>query len=219
MNILWINANLLILYMRSFYIFITISMLFGTPEYPIDTLLASDSLPLIKKAGMIPIAVWQRLSYNTELLNCQFYPSCSNYGADAIKKYGLLRGSVLASERIVRCSPFALHYHMKAREPFRAFDGRLIDYVIPGSSAKNNKSPWIASFLSSIVPGLGRIYAGRTWDGIMGMWTIYLAGSATYYSQKENRPIATPIFGIGTLIIYIGEIYGSWRAAKYYKPK
>ena len=94
--------------MRWIWTVLFTSLLFGQPQYPADSLLAPRSVPLIHKAGLLPIAAWQRLSYNTDLLNCQFYPSCSNYGAEAIKKYGLFRGSVLASDRIVRCNPFAL---------------------------------------------------------------------------------------------------------------
>ena len=53
----------------------------------------------------------------------------------------------------------------------------------------------------------------------MGMWTMYLAGSSAYYSLKNDRPIAGPLFGTMALIVYIGEIYGGWRATKYYQKK
>ena len=219
MKRLWINVKLVILSMRRFWIFIITPLLISQTQYPADSLLASKAIPLINKTGLLPIAAWQRLSYNTDLLNCQFYPSCSNYGAETIKKYGLFRGSALASERIIRCSPFALHYHMETKAPFHALDGRLIDYVTPVIFAKTKKSPWVASLLSVLIPGSGRIYAGRTWDGVMGMWTMYLVGSSAYYSLKNDRPIAGPLFGATALIVYFGEIYGGWRAAKYYQTK
>jgi putative membrane protein insertion efficiency factor len=38
---------------------------------------------------------------------CRFQPTCSHYALDAIKKYGLVRGSWLAAKRIVRCNPFS----------------------------------------------------------------------------------------------------------------
>jgi len=36
---------------------------------------------------------------------CRFYPSCSSYAIEAIRKYGGLRGSWLAAKRILRCHP------------------------------------------------------------------------------------------------------------------
>ena len=37
---------------------------------------------------------------------CRYYPTCSHYAIDAIRTYGTLRGSALASWRILRCNPF-----------------------------------------------------------------------------------------------------------------
>ena len=38
---------------------------------------------------------------------CRYYPSCSRYAADAIAKHGLVRGSLKAAWRIVRCNPWS----------------------------------------------------------------------------------------------------------------
>lgn len=38
---------------------------------------------------------------------CPYFPSCSGYGAEAIKKHGALIGSVLTAWRILRCNPFS----------------------------------------------------------------------------------------------------------------
>ena len=38
---------------------------------------------------------------------CRFYPTCSQYGLEAIEKYGALKGSLLAVWRILRCNPFS----------------------------------------------------------------------------------------------------------------
>ena len=38
---------------------------------------------------------------------CRFIPSCSEYAIEALEKYGALKGSALASKRILRCHPYS----------------------------------------------------------------------------------------------------------------
>ena len=38
---------------------------------------------------------------------CKYYPTCSQYGIEAIEKYGALKGGALAVWRILRCNPFS----------------------------------------------------------------------------------------------------------------
>ncbi|MCK1976109.1 membrane protein insertion efficiency factor YidD [Jeotgalicoccus huakuii] len=37
---------------------------------------------------------------------CRFYPTCSNYAIDAINEHGAIKGSYLATRRILKCHPF-----------------------------------------------------------------------------------------------------------------
>ena len=37
---------------------------------------------------------------------CRFYPTCSHYGYQAIYKYGVIKGTVMAIWRVFRCNPF-----------------------------------------------------------------------------------------------------------------
>ena len=38
--------------------------------------------------------------------SCRFYPTCSNYGLEAIQTHGALKGSFLTTKRILKCHPF-----------------------------------------------------------------------------------------------------------------
>lgn len=40
--------------------------------------------------------------------SCKFHPHCSDYAAEAIRKYGTLAGGRLAIKRILRCRPGAI---------------------------------------------------------------------------------------------------------------
>ncbi|PKL36591.1 membrane protein insertion efficiency factor YidD [Candidatus Peregrinibacteria bacterium HGW-Peregrinibacteria-1] len=37
---------------------------------------------------------------------CRFHPSCSEYGRQAILKYGVFKGGFMASKRVIRCNPW-----------------------------------------------------------------------------------------------------------------
>ncbi len=38
--------------------------------------------------------------------SCRFYPTCSAYSLEAIKKYGPFRGIYLSVRRILKCHPY-----------------------------------------------------------------------------------------------------------------
>jgi uncharacterized protein len=38
---------------------------------------------------------------------CKYHPSCSQYAIEALRRYGLVRGSVLAGWRLLRCNPWS----------------------------------------------------------------------------------------------------------------
>jgi uncharacterized protein len=37
--------------------------------------------------------------------SCRFYPSCSEYGIEAVTKYGTIKGGIMTAWRILRCNP------------------------------------------------------------------------------------------------------------------
>jgi uncharacterized protein len=38
---------------------------------------------------------------------CKYHPSCSQYAIDALRKHGLVKGSILAGWRLLRCNPWS----------------------------------------------------------------------------------------------------------------
>ncbi|UQS83837.1 membrane protein insertion efficiency factor YidD [Bombilactobacillus thymidiniphilus] len=38
--------------------------------------------------------------------SCRYYPTCSTYMIDALKKHGWLKGTIMGCSRILRCNPF-----------------------------------------------------------------------------------------------------------------
>lgn len=41
--------------------------------------------------------------------SCRFLPSCSDYAAQAVARFGVVRGSLLAARRLSRCHPLGSH--------------------------------------------------------------------------------------------------------------
>ncbi len=60
----------------------------------------------MKKVLIILIKFYQRRISPMKKPCCRFYPTCSAYAIEAIEKKGVIRGSVMAIWRILRCNPF-----------------------------------------------------------------------------------------------------------------
>lgn len=61
----------------------------------------------LRVAFVAPIRVYQRLLSPMFGSRCKYYPSCSEYAAQAIGRFGILRGLVLAGWRLLRCNPWS----------------------------------------------------------------------------------------------------------------
>ncbi|MEN6500027.1 MAG: membrane protein insertion efficiency factor YidD [Rectinema sp.] len=54
---------------------------------------------------LVAIRVYQLVISPLFPPSCRFYPTCSSYSYQAIRKYGPFKGVVLAFKRIIRCHP------------------------------------------------------------------------------------------------------------------
>jgi putative membrane protein insertion efficiency factor len=83
----------------------------------------------MKRAAEFLIKIYQAFSAMREP-RCKYYPSCSNYAATAIRRYGV-KGLLMASWRLLRCNPWS--------------DGGLdyVDYELDSADALANMRPAI----------------------------------------------------------------------------
>jgi uncharacterized protein len=61
---------------------------------------------LANAAGIVAIRLYQQWISPHIPASCRFYPSCSEYAAQALRRYGLAWGGWLALRRLLRCHPF-----------------------------------------------------------------------------------------------------------------
>ena len=54
-----------------------------------------------------PIRLYQRAISPALPARCKYHPSCSEYAVQAVRRYGVLRGVVLAGWRLLRCNPWS----------------------------------------------------------------------------------------------------------------
>ena len=60
---------------------------------------------------MILVVLWLLRTYKRWIStalppSCRYVPTCSEYAAEAIERYGAFRGGLMAAWRLLRCHPF-----------------------------------------------------------------------------------------------------------------
>jgi putative membrane protein insertion efficiency factor len=61
----------------------------------------------VRKLVVLPIRAYQLLISPMTGDRCKYYPSCSEYAVQAVDRFGILRGLVLAGWRLLRCNPWS----------------------------------------------------------------------------------------------------------------
>ena len=61
----------------------------------------------LRALAIAPIRLYQMAVSPLFGQRCRYYPSCSEYAAQAIRRFGILRGLVLAGWRLLRCNPWS----------------------------------------------------------------------------------------------------------------
>ena len=60
-----------------------------------------------RRVAIAPIRLYQRVLSPALPSRCRYEPSCSRYAAQAIERFGILRGLLLAGWRLLRCNPWS----------------------------------------------------------------------------------------------------------------
>ena len=61
----------------------------------------------VRTVLVAPIRLYQRAISPALPSRCKYHPSCSQYAVEAVRRYGVLRGIVLAGWRLLRCNPWS----------------------------------------------------------------------------------------------------------------
>jgi uncharacterized protein len=61
----------------------------------------------VKRLLLAPIAAYQRWISPSLPRRCRYEPTCSAYAAQAVRRFGVLRGALLAAWRLLRCNPLS----------------------------------------------------------------------------------------------------------------
>jgi uncharacterized protein len=61
----------------------------------------------LRSVAVAPVRFYQRAISPALPARCKYHPSCSEYAVQSIKRFGLLKGLVLAAWRLLRCNPWS----------------------------------------------------------------------------------------------------------------
>jgi putative membrane protein insertion efficiency factor len=78
------------------------------------------------------ITLYQHVVSSSQADACNFHPSCSRFAQRAIERYGFLWGTLMTSDRLMRCNPFAyryMHTYYTGRSRAHLYDNHIYDPV------------------------------------------------------------------------------------------
>ena len=78
----------------------------------------------MKKLLIVLIRFYQKYISPMKGTKCPYFPTCSQYGLEAIQKHGTLKGGLLTIWRILRCNPFSKGGVDPVPEEFKLFGKR-----------------------------------------------------------------------------------------------
>ena len=192
--------------MSLLYIFLLVANI-KSEDVNIDSLLSQENNSILEGSTYRLISCWQSISYKSSKLNCQFYPSCSNYYALATNNFGVLGGSIRAADRFIRCNPAAVGYHLQNPNSEFHIDGRLVDkFELRATAHQKNINP---SILFSAIPGFGRAYYGYKFDGFVSLTYVSGFSYLSYNAFKRKNEVMGILSSVIALLFWSADIFAT----------
>jgi len=157
-----------------------------------------------------------------------FEHGCPDCLASALAADGLGAAEAWATDvsYLLAMSTFLLHDWEEASLLFSKAEGdaanrRLssaagdLSAVSHDASQHGWKTPGAAAALSTVVPGLGKVYTGRYVDGVASFVSVGLTGYLAHEQFERNgEDSVLGWFYLGTaVVLYLGNIFGSYQSA------
>ena len=132
------------------------------------------------------------------------------------------------AEKLIGLSYLMQKQWSEAGEVFKTLQGS--DVLVVSEKAKvyyryaevgarlPSRSPLLAGFFSTIIPGTGRLYTGRLGDALTSFFVVGITGWQAYDGFRRDGISSVKGWTLGTLggIFYVGNIYGSVISARVY---
>lgn len=133
-------------------------------------------------------------------------------GMQALRSYQAAGVSMLMGDRAGAVSSLSDIVHA---DVYALQTGRTeLENILAERFDKPSRSPVLAAAMSAVIPGSGKIYAGRLDEGISSLLGVGVLAALTTENWVKCGPgdWKTILFGALGSILYIGNIYGSYMS-------
>lgn len=72
-----------------------------------ETGIGKRFVTIVREIFLAPLHLYRWLISPNLAPRCKYYPSCSTYGVQAVRELGIIRGTIVAAWRVMRCNPFS----------------------------------------------------------------------------------------------------------------
>ena len=62
---------------------------------------------ILRESFLLPVKFYRKFISPAFGRVCRYYPSCSAYAMEAVRRHGIIKGTLLAAWRLLRCNPFS----------------------------------------------------------------------------------------------------------------